>query len=576
MMNLNNCDCSFSMMPRIYLHIFDRELRNFCQSQMTDKDISEIVLMACLLSDEVYVPYSNLMESFKDYPNSVQLVIALEREHLCRIIASEGNYESFLYSHQYLYFNVKDRYPMYYGNQVNLFPAFPYVPFRDTTSVLREKISKSLENGVPLVLCDTASNLHRTITDANNGAVTIANISQVVNLNPEQKHEVARLISSSYSKRYLDEICGTYIAGLPYLNSLDSELGTSTIRYSFYLDIFRHFFFNKWYDPLLRMYEPTKMQYELLFVKNDERKQEFLALLMRCADAICSHPAYNETDRQRELRSIISTLTVKPYSFEEVYAKLLLKQRVILNNGVHMDNNEKNEKTVLLVVATDLELQVVTQFYKNKGNKLVVWDANGTRFCLLGKTGNCIIHLVRCSMGSHGPMGSIMTINKAVEGLHPDFMVMVGIAYGIKKEIKMGDVMISTSIIDGDLGKAVDNKQKEMEFQPRGLNSPADMALWQAFATTHSVLNLPYSVYTGTIVSASIVVNSKKKLAEVISNFPQAIGGEMEGIGLSATQSVPWILVKAACDKGKNKTDEYQILAAHNAIEYVDCVFSTL
>ena len=564
------------MKPRIYLHIFDRELRTFCDSKMTDKDISEIVLMACLLSDEVYVPYSNLMESFKDYPYSVQLVIALEREHLCRIIASEGNYESFIYSHQHLYFNVKDRYPMYYGNQANLFPAFPHVPIRDTTSVLREKISKSLENGVPLVLCDAASNLHRTIADANNGAVTIDNISKRVNLNPEQKHEVARLISSSYSKRYLDEICGTYIAGLPYLNSMDSELGTSTIRYSFYLDVFRHFFFNTWYDPILRMYEPTKMQYELLTVKNDKHKQDFLSLVMQCADAICRHPAYNESDRQRELRSIVSTLTVKPYPFEEVYAKLLLKQRVILNNGVHMDNNENNEKTVLLVVATDLELQVVTQFYKNKGNHLGVWDANGARFCLLGKTGNCIIHLVRCAMGAHGPMGSIMTIKTAVEGLQPDFMVMVGIAYGIKKEVKMGDIIVSTSIIDADTGKVVDDNQNKMEFQSRGLNSPADASLWQAFATTHSVLNLPYSVYTGTIVSASVVVNSEQKLEEMKTNFPHAIGGEMEGIGLSASQTVPWILVKAACDKGKNKTDKYQIIAAHNAIEYVDYVLSTL
>ena len=564
------------MMPRIYLHIFDRELRNFCQSQMTDKDISEIVLMACLLSDEVYVPYSNLMESFKDYPNSVQLVIALEREHLCRIIASEGNYESFIYSHQHLYFNVKDRYPMYYGNQANLFPAFPHVPIRDTTSVLREKISKSLESGVPLVLCDAASNLHRIITDVNNGAVTIDNISKRVNLNPEQKHEVARLISSSYSKRYLDEICGTYIAGLPYLNSMDSELGTSTIRYSFYLDVFRHFFFNTWYDPILRMYEPTKMQYELLTVKNDKHKQDFLSLVMQCADAICRHPAYNESDRQRELRSIVSTLTVKPYQYEEAFAKLLLKQRVIINNGVHMNNSENNEKTVLLVVATDLEFRVVTQFYRDKKGKFLSWNANGIRFLLVGRIGKCEVHLVRCAMGAHGALGSIQTIEHAVAGLNPDYLVMVGIAYSLKESVKIGDVLVSTSIEDGEAGKETVNKNGEPVFQSRGLNITSDNTLWQAFSTAYVTMDNPPVVHCGTIVTGSVVIDSEQKKAEIKSRFPNAIGGEMEGNGLLANPQFPWILVKAVCDDGVNKADEYQEIAAHNAIEYVDYVLSIL
>lgn len=564
------------MEPRIYLHIFDRELRNFCQSRMSDKEISEIVLMACLLSDDVYVPYSNLMESLRDYPVSVQLVFALEREQLCKIISSEDNIGGFLSSHQQLYRFVKDNYSVYYNSQRPIFPSIPYVPKRDTTSVLREKIRDSMEHAVPRSLIPIADRLHDFITNPETGAVTIGNISQSMQLNEEQKNRIARLISQSYTRRYLDEINGTYIFHLPYLWCLDEELGKSMLDYQFYIKVFRPYFLNKWENPADGMFQIDKIPYELLAVKKDENARNFIYLLRQCADAIFRAYELNDPKQAEQLRSIISTLTVKTtYSYEDGLNRMFLKRTFMQNTNIKMEEDNQEMK-VLLVVATDLEFQIVTQYFKEKGCPINFWDANKIRFFILGKRGNCVVYLTRCAMGAHSALGSIVTINKATDSLHPDFVVMVGIAYSIKKEIKLGDVMVSTTIKDADTGKETTNNQGDAVFQSRGLNITADGTLWQTFATTYTVMDISYSVHTGTIITGSQVINSPQKLKDIKERFPEAIGGEMEGNGLLSVPQVPWVLVKAACDKGKKKTDKYQSLAARNAIEYVDYVLSTM
>lgn len=564
-------------MPRIYLHIFDRELRNFCQSQMTDKDISEIVLMACLLSDEVYVPYSNLMESYDRYPNSVNLVLELERGQFCRIITSEDNIGGFINSHQQLYRFVKENYSIYFDKQFQPFPTIPYVPRKNTTSVLREEMQNRINEGLPRPLNKIDDELYKIISDPERGAITIGNISHNLQLTPEQHNQVAKLISQSYSKRYLDEICGTYISKLPYLWCLDEALGKSTLRYKFYLSILRPFFLDKWFDANAQKYPVEETLYALMTVKNDTDAMAFILDLMRCSNTICRRFDTDRKECNRRLKNLSVSLTFRStFDYKAAIDKLIMINNLMRNEGIAPINEEFQTKRVLLVVATDLEFKVVTQFYRDKKGKLLSWNANGISFILVGRVGKCEVHLVRCAMGSHGALGSIQTIEHAVAGMKPDYLVMVGIAYSLKDKIKIGDILVSTSIVDGETGKETVNKNNEPIFQSRGLNITADDTLWQAFSTAFATMDNPPEVHCGTIVTGSAVIDSKKKKAEIIKRFPNAIGGEMEGNGLLANPQIPWILVKAVCDDGENKSDEFQVLAAHNAIEYVDYVLTTL
>jgi nucleoside phosphorylase len=64
----------------------------------------------------------------------------------------------------------------------------------------------------------------------------------------------------------------------------------------------------------------------------------------------------------------------------------------------------------------------------------------------------------------------------------------------------------------------------------------------------------------------------------LFQTHPNAIGGDMEGVGLASTadrEKCEWILVKAICDWADGeKTDNHQGFAAASSVNYVKHVLS--
>ena len=161
----------------------------------------------------------------------------------------------------------------------------------------------------------------------------------------------------------------------------------------------------------------------------------------------------------------------------------------------------------------------------------------------------------------------LVTIDHAIRFLKPDYIIMVGIGFALKEDkLKLGDVMIASEIEDYGSLKIQDNTIIE-----RGSRVQADKTLLDRF--TNAIVNWNgVPVRFGLVVTNDVLVDDKVYVEELQNRFPDAIGGEMEGCGLLANYQTPWILVKAVCDYGYNKGDDYQGDAAMNAIQYVDYV----
>jgi hypothetical protein len=82
----------------------------------------------------------------------------------------------------------------------------------------------------------------------------------------------------------------------------------------------------------------------------------------------------------------------------------------------------------------------------------------------------------------------------------------------------------------------------------------------------------------GPLLSGEKLIDNPLFKAELFRRFPQAIGGEMEGVGLAAAalrDGVPWILVKAICDWADGeKHNKHQPLAAASAVSLTQHVLS--
>jgi nucleoside phosphorylase/tetratricopeptide (TPR) repeat protein len=235
-----------------------------------------------------------------------------------------------------------------------------------------------------------------------------------------------------------------------------------------------------------------------------------------------------------------------------------------------MDRNLSDKPDILIVTVTPIECEAVKKVFstengRNYGEKsleeFVYYD--------FGDIGGARAWMVRIAgMGNEGTTGSTLSIQKAIKETSPQAIIMVGIAFGIKQnEHQIGDVLISRKIFDYESQKVV-----AKDIISRGDRVTATARLIQKFEsiaqdwskTAHGV-----PVYCGLILSGDKLVDDPGFRAQLIAKEPDAIGGEMEGVGLFSAaieNHVDWILIKAISDWGDgNKGEDKQKRQAHAA-----------
>jgi nucleoside phosphorylase len=85
-------------------------------------------------------------------------------------------------------------------------------------------------------------------------------------------------------------------------------------------------------------------------------------------------------------------------------------------------------------------------------------------------------------------------------------------------------------------------------------------------------------VHIGAVITSNRLVDSEAAVKQLRDDFPDAIAGEMEAIGVheAATLGIKpdWIVVKGISDWGHHKDDRAQPYAARYAADYVTHVIS--
>jgi nucleoside phosphorylase len=237
---------------------------------------------------------------------------------------------------------------------------------------------------------------------------------------------------------------------------------------------------------------------------------------------------------------------------------------------------------ILLVTVTKTETQALLEVISRATCQ--PWQrkyfGNKTYYAL-GKLGGAELVMVQSEMGAATSGGAILTVSKAIEAITPAAVIMVGIAFGVQpksdtnpKGQSLGDVLVAKQIMAYEPGKV------KGKFIPRGDRVKCSLVLLDKFRTgeldwvgSKTIEGSPASVHIGLMLSGEKLIADERLRARLLKLEPEAIGGDMEGVGLYAAASdakVDWILVKAICDWADgNKNDIAQPLAAHNAADFV-------
>ena len=238
-----------------------------------------------------------------------------------------------------------------------------------------------------------------------------------------------------------------------------------------------------------------------------------------------------------------------------------------------------NEVDVVLITATEVELKAVIRLLEPlSGQEQILLTYIGPETYFLGRFGAYTAVVTRCRMGAIGEGSVILATEQAQRIWRPRAIIMVGIAFG-KNSAKqqMGDVLVASQII------SYEQQRVGAEIVFRGPITPINTTLLNRFENAYGWHfdrpdGKPAQLHFGPILSGEKLVDDDEFKQELFRQFPQAIGGEMEGAGLAAASGrvgVAWILVKGICDWADGtKEGTHQPLAAAAATSLVHYVLS--
>lgn len=208
-------------------------------------------------------------------------------------------------------------------------------------------------------------------------------------------------------------------------------------------------------------------------------------------------------------------------------------------------------------------------------------DENRVYFETMSPSGLALVGAVALGMGQLNAASLVMDV---VNKYNPKTIILTGITGGMDKSIGLGDVVISSQIVDYELGK----------ITPKGLETrwsvyPVDVALLNKVQNFHSSSWIDYirtprpttgnkgkkpSSHIGLYLSGNKVIADEKAAGMLRSFWAKAAAVEMEAAGIAAIlrqmENPPgFIVIKSVCDYADSKkNDGWQTYSADAAASF--------
>lgn len=170
-------------------------------------------------------------------------------------------------------------------------------------------------------------------------------------------------------------------------------------------------------------------------------------------------------------------------------------------------------------------------------------------------------------MGSRGGDSVAHRLPEILEYISPTFVVELGICFGLKDDVKIGDVAVCQYSADYELQKVNPGTSK----QSRTRTTKADSGLYSQLLSFAARNTFTYGVTGAIYASGDKVVNSPALKKDILRAIPDAKCGDMESYALGVAcdnKRIPWLVIKASSDDGVNKGDEFQNSAAAASVDF--------
>ena len=191
-----------------------------------------------------------------------------------------------------------------------------------------------------------------------------------------------------------------------------------------------------------------------------------------------------------------------------------------------------------IIIAMDKEFRRISELLDGLDVEL-----DGGRKFVTGTMGENELVLHQCGIGK---VNAAIGASEMIRRYNPDLLVSTGCAGGGRTDMEVMDIVASTELAYHDvycgeaMGKTV---YGQVQGMPARYSSPSDLV-----AKAKSVSP---RVHAGLIVTGDWFVDSKEKMREIVSHFPEAAAVDMESAAIAQTchiYGIPFISFRVISD----------------------------
>ena len=191
-----------------------------------------------------------------------------------------------------------------------------------------------------------------------------------------------------------------------------------------------------------------------------------------------------------------------------------------------------------IIIAMDKEFRRISELLDGLDVEL-----DGGRKFVTGTMGENELVLHQCGIGK---VNAAIGASEMIRRYNPDLLVSTGCAGGGRTDMEVMDIVASTELAYHDvycgeaMGKTV---YGQVQGMPARYSSPSDLV--------EKAKSVSPRVHAGLIVTGDWFVDSKEKMREIVSYFPEAAAVDMESAAIAQTchiYGIPFISFRVISD----------------------------
>ena len=191
-----------------------------------------------------------------------------------------------------------------------------------------------------------------------------------------------------------------------------------------------------------------------------------------------------------------------------------------------------------IIIAMDKEFRRISELLDGLDVEL-----DGGRKFVTGTLGENELVLHQCGIGK---VNAAIGASEMIRRYNPDLLVSTGCAGGGRTDMEVMDIVASTELAYHDvycgeaMGKTV---YGQVQGMPARYTSPSDLV--------EKAKSVSPRVHAGLIVTGDWFVDSKEKMREIVSHFPEAAAVDVESAAIAQTchiYGIPFISFRVISD----------------------------